>query len=239
MLVIPAMDIRCGKFVHLMSVPVQEELADMEDPVDVALWWEKKGAKMLQVTDLDGAFTGCPENLDTLAEIIESVEVPLQVSGGIRTLKHINEVLALGVKRVILGTAAVRDPDLIRQACQDFGEQIAVGIEGKNNMVAIEGWNQPTDWTIKDMGIHLKTLGVKRVMFSDTRRYGSLRGPNLVAARELAEEVGLKVIIAGGVSSYKDLEEIEKLTPLGIEGVVVGKALYSGIITLNRKPAKV
>lgn len=232
MLVIPAIDIRCGKFVHLMLVRTHLELAEVEDPVKVAQWWENKGARMLQITDLDGSFTGSPENLDTIQEIAANIKIPLQVAGGIRNLRHIKEVLDIGAHRVMISANAIREPELIREACKNFGEQVAIAIEGKNDMVAIEGWNQTTDWTIKEMSRHLKELGVERVVFNDIKRYGSLRGPNLKVAREIAEDIGLKVIIAGGVSSQEDLEKLRELSTKGIEGVIVGKALYCGLINL-------
>ncbi|MGI6225293.1 MAG: HisA/HisF-related TIM barrel protein [Peptococcales bacterium] len=233
MLVIPAMDIRCGKFVHLLSLPAWEELIGNDDPVDVAKWWKKQGANMLHITDSDGSFKGQPENLEVIKEIVTSVGLPLQVSGGIRTLKHIEDVLAAGVSRVVLGTIATREPELIGQACKEFGDRVVVGIEGRNNMVAVEGWNQPTEWSIIETAENLKELGVERVVFNDTRRDGSLKGPNLKMAKDLVEKVGLKVIISGGVSSLEDLREIAEVSPLGIEGVIVGKALYTGAINFK------
>lgn len=233
MLVIPAMDIRCGKFVHLLSLPAWEELIGNDDPVDVAKWWKEQGASMLHITDLDGSFRGQPENLEVIKEIVTSVKLPLQVSGGIRNLKHIEDVLGVGVSRVVLGTIAAREPELIGQACKEFGDQVAVGIEGRNNMVAVEGWNQPTDWSIVQMAKNLKELGVDRVVFNDTRRDGSLKGPNLQVAKELAQEAGLKVIISGGVSSMDDLKQIAELSNVGVEGVIVGKALYTGAINFK------
>ena len=153
-----------------------------------------------------------PENLDTIQEIAANIKIPLQVAGGIRNLRHIKEVLDIGAHRVMISANAIREPELIREACKNFGEQVAIAIEGKNDMVAIEGWNQTTDWTIKEMSRHLKELGVERVVFNDIKRYGSLRGPNLKVAREIAEDIGLKVIIAGGVSSQEDLEKLREFS---------------------------
>ncbi|KJS20767.1 MAG: 1-(5-phosphoribosyl)-5-[(5-phosphoribosylamino)methylideneamino] imidazole-4-carboxamide isomerase [Clostridiaceae bacterium BRH_c20a] len=233
MLVIPAMDIRCGKFVHLLSLHAWEELIDNYDPIDVARWWKEQGASMLHITDLDGSFRGQPESLEVIKEIVNFVKMPLQVSGGIRTLKHIEDVLEAGASRVVLSAIAAREPKLIGQACKEFGDQVAVGIEGRNNMVAVEGWNQPTDWSINQTAQSLRELGVERVVFNDTRRDGSLKGPNLQVAKELAEKTGLKVIISGGVSSLEDLKQIAELASVGIEGVIVGKALYTGAIKLK------
>jgi phosphoribosylformimino-5-aminoimidazole carboxamide ribotide isomerase len=233
MLVIPAMDIRCGRFIHLLSLPAWEELIGNDDPVDVATWWKRQGAGMLHITDLDGSFRGKPENLDVIKEIITTVKLPLQVAGGIRSLKNIEDVLNLGVSRVVLGTIAAREPKLVEQACKEFGDRVAVGIEGKNNMVAVEGWNQPTDWSIMQMARNLRELGVERVVFNDTRRDGSLKGPNLEVAKELARDLELKVVISGGVSSLDDLKQIAQLSTLGIEGVIVGKALYTGAINFK------
>lgn len=233
MLVIPAMDIRCGKFVHVLSLPAWEELIGNDDPIDVARWWKKQGATMLHITDLDGSFRGQPENLKVISEIATFVKLPLQVAGGIRTLEHIKEVLEAGATRVVLGTIAIREPEVVRQACQEFGDRVAIGIEGRNDMVALEGWNQPTDWSIKQMALHLKELGVKRIVFNDTRLGGSLRGPNLKVASLLAKETEMKIIISGGVASLADLKEIAKLSPEHIEGVIIGKALYTGVINFK------
>ncbi|NLT95648.1 MAG: 1-(5-phosphoribosyl)-5-((5-phosphoribosylamino)methylideneamino)imidazole-4-carboxamide isomerase [Clostridia bacterium] len=233
MVVIPAMDIRCGKFVHVLSLPAWEELIGNDDPVDVANWWKKQGAEMLHITDLDGSFRGRPENLDVIKEIINEVNLPLQVVGGIRNLKNIEDVLNIGVARVVLGTIATREPKLVEQACREFGDRVAVGIEGRNDMVAVEGWIQPTDWSIMQIGQYLKELGVKRVVFNDTRRDGSLKGPNLEVAKKLAQEIGLKVVISGGVSSLEDLRQIAALNDIGIEGAIVGKAFYKGAINFK------
>lgn len=229
MLLIPAMDIRDGKFVHLLSDPVHEELVGEDNPLKVAQWWKKQGARLLHLTDLDGAFTGMPENLDII-EAVAQLGIPIQVSGGIRSLKHIEEVFQAGARQVIFSVTPTKNMDLVATACQTFKDRVIIGIQGKNNKIAGEGWRQITEWQIIDFVKKLKECGVETILYSDTMREGSLKGPNLELAKKLAEKTGINVILSGGVSSIKDLEHIQACKSIGISGVIIGKAFYTGAI---------
>ncbi len=231
--VIPAIDLRDGSCVRLVQGELGTETIYSDEPVEMARRWERMGASRLHVVDLDGAFTGSPQNLDVIKDMLEAVKIPLQVGGGIRTMETVREVLEIGVDRVILGTAAILSPELVGQCCREYGERIVVGIDGKNGLVAIEGWEATVEMTIEKLAMTIRELGIKRVIFTDTRRDGTLRGPNMEATKGLAEASGLKVIASGGVSSLDDLRALRLLKEYGVEGVIMGKALYSGAISLS------
>lgn len=232
MFIIPAMDIRDGQCVRLVHGEDSAEFVYSDDPVEIAKQWEEMGAQMLHILDLDGAFKGTPQNLDVVKAILTKVRIPVQLFGGIRNIHTIEEVLDLGVSRAVLGSAAICCPKLVEKACREFGEQIALNIDGRNEKVVVEGFESETGKTIYQFASDMKNLGIKRLIFNDTRRSGSMRGPNLVGITRLIEDTGLKVIASGGVSSLEDLENLKKLEEKGLEGVIIGKALYSGKIKL-------
>lgn len=233
MLVIPAIDLRDGRCVRLVQGDMSSEIVYSAEPVKMAKQWEDRGASYLHVVDLDGAFTGTPQNLEIIQEIVKTVKIPVQMGGGIRSYDVVKEVLSLGVDRVILGTAAILSHRLVSQCLQDFGEKVAVGIDGRDGMVAIEGWESTVEMTVYELAQKIADLGVKRIIFTDTRRDGTLRGPNLEATKKMAEISGLKVIASGGVSSVEDLYKLKELELCGVEGVIMGKALYSGAVHLK------
>ena len=182
---------------------------------------------------LDGAFAGAPKNLDVLKEILNAVKVPVQVGGGIRNMETIERLLGMGVARVILGTVAIMDPELVSEACKRYGEAILVGIDGRNGQVAIEGWGLTVEKGTVELALEMKSLGVKRVVFTDIRRDGKLQGPNLEATGQLAQATGLKVVASGGVTTLDDLRSLRDMESLGVDAVIMGKALYSGAIDLR------
>lgn len=233
MLVIPAIDLRDGCCVRLIQGEINSEIVYSDEPVEMAKQWEQLGARYLHVVDLDGAFAGIPKNLGVIRKIIEAVKIPIQLGGGIRTFEEVTKVLNLGVDRVILGTAAILSPELVSQCVQEYGEHIAVGIDGRDGLVAIEGWESTVEDTVFQLAKKIALQGVKRIIFTDTRRDGTLRGPNLELTKQLAETSGLKVIASGGVSSLEDLQKLKKLESSGVEGVIMGKALYSGAVNLR------
>jgi phosphoribosylformimino-5-aminoimidazole carboxamide ribotide isomerase len=233
MLVIPAIDLRDGCCVRLIQGEINSEIIYSDEPVEMAKQWEQLGARYLHVVDLDGAFAGTPKNLGVIRKIIEAVKIPIQLGGGIRTFEAVTKVLNLGVDRVILGTAAILSPELVSQCVQEYGEHIAVGIDGRDGLVAIEGWESTVEDTVFQLAKKIALQGVKRIIFTDTRRDGTLRGPNLELTKQLAETSGLKVIASGGVSSLEDLQKLKKLESSGVEGVIMGKALYSGAVNLR------
>jgi len=194
------------------------------------------GAPRLHIVDLDGAATGELYNLDILKEIASAILVPTQLGGGIRQLETIEQLLKAGIERVILGTAAVEDPELIKEACRKFSESIIVGIDAREGYIAIHGWRQETELKAVEFARSMVQLGVKRFIYTDISRDGTLTEPNFVAITELVTTIGLPIIASGGISS---LIHLKMLKSLGVEGAIVGKALYTGDINLKQALATV
>lgn len=199
--------------------------------MEVALKWQSLGAPRLHIVDLDGAARGELTNLEVIKELANTVLVPTQLGGGIRTLATIRQLLKTGIERVILGTAAVENPKLVQEACHHFGESIIVGIDTREGLVTIRGWQQETRLTGVEFARTMVELGVKRFIYTDINRDGTLTEPNFTAIAELIEETRIPVIAAGGISS---LTHLKILKLLGVEGAIVGKALYTGDINLKQ-----
>ena len=205
------------------------------DPLIVARDFARQGAEYLHVVDLDGAFAGALVNDEVIRKIVQGFDLRVQVGGGIRTLERIAELLALGVYRVILGTAAVKNPQLVEQAVAEFGgERIVVGIDARDGRVAVQGWSETAEITAIELGKAVKEIGIERVVYTDISRDGMLQGVNLESTVRMAQETGLKVIASGGVSSLDDLRRLQQAADSGvaIEGVIIGKALYAGAFSL-------
>jgi phosphoribosylformimino-5-aminoimidazole carboxamide ribotide isomerase len=232
MLIIPAIDLREGRCVRLYQGKLEEETVFSDDPLAVACRWSEMGAPFLHVVDLDGAFCGYPQNLSIIEEIAQAVSVPIQMGGGIRTMETIDRILARGVSRVVLGTAAISQQSLVKEACQEFGPRILVGIDSRDGLVAVEGWATTVDRTALDLAKQMGDLGVERIIYTDIRRDGTLVGPNLAATREMAQFSGLKIIASGGMANLEDVGRVVQLEQYGVEGVILGKALYTGAISL-------
>ncbi|HBT46566.1 MAG TPA: 1-(5-phosphoribosyl)-5-((5-phosphoribosylamino)methylideneamino)imidazole-4-carboxamide isomerase [Peptococcaceae bacterium] len=227
MIVFPAIDLRRGRCVRLYQGRPEEETVYSDDPVAIARKWVEEGASWLHVVDLDGAFEGRIQNLGVIREIIRDAGVPVQVGGGVRTPADIDALLKAGAARVVLGTAAVADPDLVAGACRVYGEAIAVGIDSRDGLVAIKGWVTTSPRRAVDLGREMADLGVRRLIYTDISRDGTLKGPNLEAIREMALSSGLPVIASGGIADLQDIAVLRELEPLGVEGVIVGRALYN------------
>lgn len=232
MLIYPAIDLREERCVRLVEGDPNQETVYSEDPVAMANVWQEQGAQRLHVVDLDGAFSGLPKNFQVIKEIVSSVHIPVQVGGGIRDLNMAAELLGIGVSRVIFGTIAIKEPQLVATACQRYGEAVVVGIDAKDGKVAIEGWGVVAHKDALELALEMKDLGVKRIIFTDIWRDGTLKGPNLAAVEEVARTTGLKIIASGGVSTLEDIKSLKKLEPAGVEGVIMGKSLYAGTIHL-------
>ena len=229
--VIPAIDLRRGQVVRLYQGDFQKETVYSRDPVQVAQDWIKAGAPRIHIVDLEGAKNGSPVNLDAVGRIAASVEVPLQMGGGIRTLDTARNVTSLGVPRIVLGTAAVRDSKLLREVCQTLGpEAVVVGVDARDGRVVIEGWLERTSVAARELMREMVALGVGRFIYTDVGRDATLTGPNFQAIATLMEEIQKPVIASGGVASVEDLE---RLAALGVEGAIVGMALYTGAIDLQ------
>lgn len=235
MLVFPAIDLKDGKAVRLLQGRMEDSTVYAENPLEVAKRFQAEGSEYLHMVDLDGAFAGKPLNDNVIREVVEKVDLKVQVGGGIRTLDRIDELLNLGVDRVILGTIAVRDPQLVAEAVRWYGgEKIIVGIDAKNGQVAVQGWAETTEMMASELAFRMKDMGVQRIIFTDISRDGMLQGPNIESTVQLAQVSRLQIIASGGVSSLQDLQELQVKAASGvsIEGAIVGKALYSGAFTL-------
>ena len=233
MILFPAIDIRNGRCVRLTEGKFECETVFAEDPAEMAVRWADAGAEYLHVVDLDGALAGQSSNTEVVKRILAKVKIPVQVGGGIRTLANIENMLALGVTRVILGSVAVRDPELVREACQKFPGQVVVGIDAKNGEVAVEGWGIGGGIGAIELAKKMAAVGVEHIIFTDISRDGMLSGVNVEATAELAKASGVKVIASGGVSSLADLKALQAHEADGIEGCIVGKAIYTGALDLK------
>jgi len=232
MIVIPAIDLKEGKCVRLEQGLMDKDTVFNDDPAAQALDWQRQGAELLHIVDLDGAFAGEPKNRSAIEAIVKAIAIPAQLGGGIRDLATIEAYLALGLSRVIIGTAAQRDPDLVKEACRRFPGRIVVGIDAKNGMVAVQGWAEVTDSTAVDLARKFEGFGVAAIIYTDISRDGMLQGPNLEATRTLAEAVAIPVIASGGVSRLEDIRNLMAIEKSGVTGVITGKAVYTGAIKL-------
>ena len=233
MILFPAIDIRNGRCVRLTEGKFECETVFAEDPAEMAVRWADAGAEYLHVVDLDGALAGQSSNTEVIKRILAKVKIPVQVGGGIRTLANIEKMLALGVTRVILGSVAVRDPELVREACQKFPGQVVVGIDAKNGEVAVEGWGIVGGIGAVELAKKMAAVGVEHIIFTDISRDGMLSGVNVEATAELAKASGVKVIASGGVSSLADIKALQAHAADGIEGCIIGKAIYTGALDLK------
>ncbi|NLI37772.1 MAG: 1-(5-phosphoribosyl)-5-[(5-phosphoribosylamino)methylideneamino]imidazole-4-carboxamide isomerase [Clostridiaceae bacterium] len=236
MIIYPAVDIRDGRCVRLRQGSYSDMTVYGDDPVEMALKWQDAGSQYLHVVDLDGARGQGKHNRDIIGRMVKALGIPVQTGGGIRTMADIDEVLSLGAARVILGTSAVRDPGLVEEAVSKYGSRIAVGIDAKEGLVAIEGWEKTSQYTAIEFARHMEKLGVKTIIYTDIATDGMLTGPNLEAMIEMQQAVSMEVIASGGVSSIDDLVRLKQT---GVAGAIVGKAIYTGAIVLEEALKKV
>jgi phosphoribosylformimino-5-aminoimidazole carboxamide ribotide isomerase len=232
MIVIPAIDLKGGRCVRLEQGLMDRDTVFCDSPAEQALQWQRLGAEMLHIVDLDGAFAGEPRNRDSIGKIVKSVTIPTQLGGGIRDVATIAVYLELGIGRVILGTAAQKNPELVKEACRLFPGRIVVGIDAKNGKVAVQGWAEVTDMSAVELAKKFEGHGVSAIIYTDIARDGMLSGPNIEATRELAEAINVPVIASGGVSRLKDIEDLMGIEDSGVVGVITGKAIYTGAINL-------
>lgn len=232
--VIPAIDLLNGACVRLYQGDYAQSQVFNERPVEVALHWAEQGATMLHIVDLDGAKTGKVVNHQAIAQIVQTVPVKVQVGGGLRDFSSVEQLLSLGVHRVILGTVAVEQPKLVADLCQAFPAQIVVGIDARNGKVATRGWLETSDVLATDLAQQMQQLGAATIIYTDIHRDGTLQGPNIAALRELAAAISIPIIASGGVSSVADLLSLLTLASQGVTGAIVGRALYTGDISLKQ-----
>lgn len=231
MIIIPAIDIKEGRCVRLTQGRMDAETVYSTDPAEVATKWASSGAELIHLVDLDGAVEGNAKNFNVIKKIIDSIDVPVQIGGGIRDEKTADLYLSIPkVKRIIIGTAAYENPQFIKDLTKKYPGRIAVGIDAKDGKVAIKGWVTVTDERAIDLAKKLEGIGVACIVYTDISRDGMLTGPNVEATSELAEAISIPVVASGGMSSKKDIESYKGVK---IEGIIIGKALYSGNIELK------
>jgi phosphoribosylformimino-5-aminoimidazole carboxamide ribotide isomerase len=233
MIVIPAIDLKEGNCVRLEQGEMNRDTIFSDNPAEQALKWQEAGAELLHLVDLDGAFAGIPKNKAAIEAIIKAIRIPAQLGGGIRDIATIEAYLSLGLSRVIIGTAAQRNPELVIEACQKFPGRIVVGIDAKNGMVAVQGWAELTDITAVDLARKFEDCGVSAIIYTDISRDGMMAGPNIEATKSLAEAIAIPVIASGGISSLKDIENLMAIEACGVTGAITGKAIYTGAINLR------
>lgn len=234
MLLIPAIDLKNGRCVRLLQGELDSETVYSDDPAAMACSFEDAGAKRLHLVDLDGAFRGQGTNLDSIHSILKTISIPVQLGGGLRTADDVERMLKLGVSSVIIGTMAVKNPDIFEDIIKRYSsEQIILGIDARNRKVAIEGWQEGTEIYDVDFALHWKKVGIQRVVFTDIARDGMLSGPNMEALRNFARGTGLKIVASGGISSMEDLEQLKTLEEDGVDQVISGKAIYEGKLDLK------
>ncbi len=230
MKIYPAIDIKDGKCVRLLQGRFSDVTVYGDSPADTAQKWESLGGEFIHVVDLDGALKGSGINANAISEICSRVNVPVQTGGGIRTMEDIQARLDCGINRVIIGTKAVADADFVKKAVEKYGDKIVIGIDAKDGMVAIEGWEKTSEFTAVEFAKKMADLGVKTIVYTDIATDGTLAGPNVEAMREMVNAVDADIIASGGVGS---LEHIIALKDTGVEGVIVGKALYTNKVDLT------
>lgn len=231
MLVIPAIDLKGGKCVRLLQGMEDAITAYSDDPVSTAGKWEASGAKLLHVVDLDGAFTGNQKNLDAVKQIRDAVGMDIELGGGIRDLKRIDMLFSLGINMVILGTIAVENPEIVKEACKKYPDRVLVGIDARDGLVAVKGWVEMTQVKAKDLAFQMQGLGAAGIIYTDISKDGMMTGPNIEATRNMVEALNTPVIASGGVSSLEDIKKLSEIK--GLKGAITGKAIYSGKLDLK------
>lgn len=233
MIIFPAIDIRGGRCVRLTEGRFDQETVFADNPADMARRWQSEGAQFLHIVDLDGALAGEPVNMKAIKEILQQVTIPVQLGGGIRSLAVIEEMLTIGITRVIVGSIAVRQPELVKAACERFGDKIVVGIDARDGVVAVDGWGASGNVSAEELAVRMAAAGVRRIIYTDISRDGTLAGVNVPATASLAEKTGIPVIASGGVSGMPDITALKQAAGSGIEGVIIGKAIYTGALRLT------
>lgn len=233
MQIIPAIDLKDGKCVRLYKGEESNVTVFSENPGDVAKKWEDAGASMIHVVDLDGAFSGEPVNMPAIEDILRSVSCPVQLGGGIRNIETVRKYIDLGIKRVIIGTAAFSDNGFLREACAEYPGSIAVGVDTKNGKIAVKGWTEVIDTDTTDVLMEFKEIGVSAILNTNIDRDGTMEGINLDQVREFVASSPIPVIASGGIASTDDLDKLATIEELGISGAILGKSLYTGTIDLK------
>ena len=232
MLILPAIDILKGSAVRLTQGDFNKSKVYSLYPEEIAVKWQEAGAEFLHVVDLDGAKQGALANIFAVKRIVETVNIPVEVGGGIRHLSDIENLLDIGVNRVIIGSAAVENPDFLQEAADNFGDQIVVGIDAREGIVAVHGWSDSGEMDAKELAASIGDFGISTIIYTDISRDGMLNGIDAAHVADIAKHAGINVIASGGVSSLDDIKNLKAYESSGIVGVIIGKALYEGVIDL-------
>jgi phosphoribosylformimino-5-aminoimidazole carboxamide ribotide isomerase len=232
-IVIPAIDLKDGKCVRLAQGDFQRVTVYSEDPVEIAERWRTQGAQRIHVVDLDGSLAGSPRNRAVIVEIIKAIPIPVELGGGIRDMNTVEYYIRQGVQWVILGTAALRNETFVKDACRQFSGRIIIGIDARDGRVAVQGWTEKTSETAADIARRYENHEPAAIVYTDIQRDGMESGVNIEATRILAEAVNIPIIASGGVAGMRDIEQVLKLETAGVMGVIVGKALYTGGLSLE------
>lgn len=231
MIIYPAIDVKDGRCVRLTQGKFNDVTIYSDNPVEMALKWEQMGAQYLHVIDLDGARLGEPQNTAVVSEMAVNLGIPIQLGGGIRTIEMIEIILCKGLQRVILGTSAVSNPEVVKRAIKTFENNVVIGIDAREGMVAIEGWAKTSEFTAVGFAKKMEELGAKTIIYTDISTDGMLQGPNLKAMEDMVKAVNIDIIAAGGVSK---IEDVKNLKEIGLAGAIIGKAIYTGDIDLKQ-----
>jgi phosphoribosylformimino-5-aminoimidazole carboxamide ribotide isomerase len=233
MIIIPAIDLKGGQCVRLSQGDMDRATVYSENPAEMAKTWQGMGAKRIHVVDLDGAVAGQPKNKDAIIAIVSTVSVPVQLGGGIRDIETIKEYFSCGIDRVILGTAAIKDPLFLEESCRAWPGRIIVGIDATDGMVCVQGWTEKTAMSVVDLVKKIEHLPLAAIVFTDIKRDGMLTGPNIESTAQLARSTHIPVIASGGVSRIEDIEALLTAEQSGVSGVIIGRALYTGNLDLR------
>lgn len=238
MIIIPAIDIKDGKCVRLAQGKFDRVTTYADNPVEIALAWMEKGAELIHIVDLDGSVAGLPRNANIVLDIVKNINVPIQVGGGIRDMETIRFYLNNGISGVILGTTALQNEKTVRDACAEFPGRIILGIDALSGKVAVRGWTQTTEKNAVDLAKHYEKFGIKAIIYTDIERDGMGTGINVQATKELAKAVSIPVIASGGVASLADIDNLLAIEDCEIYGVIIGRALYTGAVSLEEAISK-
>ena len=234
LIIIPAVDIKGGRCVRLEQGRMDRETVFSELPEEMALQWEQKGAERLHLVDLDGAVQGTAVNMKAIKKVVAAVSIPVQLGGGIRDLETIAEYLNIGIESVILGTQAYKNPEFVKEACAGYRGRIIVGIDSRDSYISVEGWKEVTGTSAIDLARKCEHFGIPAIIYTDITSDGMKKGPNIAAIREFAQNVDIPVIAAGGIGSIQDVEAVLELEGFGVSGMIIGRALYDGSVSLEK-----
>ncbi len=234
MLILPAIDIRDNKVVRLLQGDFTKETIYSGDPVNMAIRWEREGAKMLHVVDLDGAFAGKLVNLAVIKQIVKAVKIPIELGGGLRSEKDIDKAFGCGIKRAVVGTKAYKDENFLKRIIKKYSQNIAISIDANKGDIASEGWKAKASVSLQDFINKINAIGVDTVIYTDILKDGTMQGPNIEAISQMADKLSCNLVASGGISSLGDIKAIKNLNRKNITGIIVGKALYEGAFSLQQ-----